>query len=488
MAGDADFDRELLARVRAGDDGAFGELFTRHADAVRRFALRHVREHAEADDLTAEAFFRVLQAIRRGNGPTDHVRTYLLTVARRVAWEWSGRRRDVPVEDEELSRRVEPFPDVTANRPEHTLISRAFTSLPERWRTVLWQVEVEGERPAAVAPHFGLSPNAMAALARRAREGLRAAYLQAHLSQDAGPRACSSVVAKLGTYTAGGAQGSEQKRIRKHLQACSSCNALHAELTEVCSTLRAHAASIAVPVAATALLAPSVLGPTGVASGVLGPAVLGKAALLTGRVKLVLAAAASAAAVGVLGVLAGTFTGGPGPGLVEAGPNGGPDQHVLALCSTSETTTVTGTATSATSPRPEARQVGHTRTTRPTSATTSATSSGEVLAAASQPGTTGSTAPAEPRALVADPSARPPSDSDSALLATTGSTAPDGTSTRNTATKGSAPKSTTATTATATTAAATTQRNASTTTAPTKPATTPTTVTLHPTPSALTPA
>ena len=117
MAGDADFDRELLARVSAGDDGAFGELFTRHADAVRRFALRHVREHAEADDLTAEAFFRVLQAIRRGNGPTDHVRTYLLTVARRVAWEWSGRRRDVPVEDEELSLRVEPFPDVTANRP-----------------------------------------------------------------------------------------------------------------------------------------------------------------------------------------------------------------------------------------------------------------------------------------------------------------------------------------------------------------------------------
>jgi RNA polymerase sigma factor (sigma-70 family) len=133
MAGDADVDRELLARVRAGDDAAFGELFTQHADAVRRFALRHVREHAEADDLTAEAFFRVLQAIRRGNGPTDHVRTYLLTVARRVAWEWSGRRRDVPVEDEELNRRVEPLPDVTARRPEHTLISRAFCGR-SRWR------------------------------------------------------------------------------------------------------------------------------------------------------------------------------------------------------------------------------------------------------------------------------------------------------------------------------------------------------------------
>ena len=441
MAGDADFDRELLARVRAGDDGAFGELFTRHADAVRRFALRHVREHAEADDLTAEAFFRVLQAIRRGNGPTDHVRTYLLTVARRVAWEWSGRRRDVPVEDEELSQRVEPFPDVTANRPEHTLISRAFTSLPERWRTVLWQVEVEGERPAAVAPHFGLSPNAMAALARRAREGLRAAYLQAHLAQDAGPRACSSVVAKLGTYTAGGAQGTEHKRIRKHLQSCSSCNALHAELVEVCSTLRAHAASIAVPVAATALLGPAVLG----------PAVLGKAAWLTGRVKLALAATASAAAVGLFGVLAGTFTGAPGPALVQSGPDGAPGENVLALCSTEATTTVTGTATSETSPNPpvDARNVVHhpkaTQAGRPVPTSTTSAAPPPV-----EP--TRSTVPAEPRALDVTPVTT--SASHTALLSTTA-----------TLTTSESPK-----------AAAT-----STSSEPVKPSATPTTVTLYPT-------
>ncbi|MFJ6670419.1 sigma-70 family RNA polymerase sigma factor [Actinosynnema sp. NPDC091369] len=445
MAGDADFDRELLARVRAGDDAAFGELFTRHADAVRRFALRHVREHAEADDLTAEAFFRVLQAIRRGNGPTDHVRTYLLTVARRVAWEWSGRRRDVPVEDEELSLRVEPFPDVTANRPEHALISRAFTSLPERWRTVLWQVEVEGERPAAVAPSFGLSPNAMAALARRAREGLRAAYLQAHLAADTGPRACSSVVAKLGSYTAGGAQGAEQKRIRKHLQTCSSCNALHAELVEVCSTLRAHAASIAVPVAATALLSPAVFGPV----------VLGKAAWLTGRVKLALAATASAAAVGLFGVLAGTFTGAPGPALVQSGPDGAPGENVLALCSTSPT--VTGTATSETSPQPPADALRVVRTKavqaqRPAPTTTAS--------AATPPRVepTGSTAPAEARSLDLTPTSSPDptSDTRTALLATT----------------------TTPTTAVTSTEA---PKSAGTPTS-SGPVLTPTTVTLHPTP------
>lgn len=331
MAEDVDgtqFDRELLARVRAGEDAAYGELFSRHAEAVRRFSLRHVREPAEADDLTAEAFFRVLQAIRRGTGPTDHVRTYLLTVARRVAWEWSGRRRDVPVDDEELSRRVEPYADATAQRAEYSLIGRAFTSLPERWRTVLWQVEVEGERPSAVAPHYGLSANAMSALARRAREGLRAAYLQAHLADGTGTESCGSVVSKLGSYTAGGVQGAEQRRIRKHLQTCARCNSLHAELTEVCSTLRAHAAFMAVPVAATALVG---------AKFATSIAVTGKAALLSSRIKLVFAAAATATAVGLFGLVAGMFTGTPGPALIQADQNASHDDRLTLATSISTT-------------------------------------------------------------------------------------------------------------------------------------------------------
>lgn len=328
-----DVDRDLLAKVRAGDDAAFGELYSRHAEAVRRFSLRHVREAVEAEDLVAEVFFRVLQAVRRGSGPNDHVRAYLLTAARHVAWEWSGRRRDVPVDDEELSRRVAPYGDNTAMRAEYTLIGQAFTSLPERWRTVLWQVEVEGERPAAVAPHFGLSPNAMSALARRAREGLRAAYLQAHLAEDTGSRSCSAVRSKLGNYTAGGVQGTEQHRIRKHLQTCTSCNALHAELTEVCSTLRAHAGLLAVPVVATVLVG------TQLATSL---AAVGKVALLTARIKLALAAAASTTAVGLFGLLAGTFTGAPGLALIQPDQNA---KHGDEL--TLYTTTTIGTATSA---------------------------------------------------------------------------------------------------------------------------------------------
>ncbi|HEX2132357.1 MAG TPA: sigma-70 family RNA polymerase sigma factor [Actinophytocola sp.] len=323
-------DRTLLARLRAGEDAAFGELFSRHSTAVFRLAIGLVNDRAEAEDLTAEAFFRVLQAIRRGSGPVDNVRGYLLIVARRVALEWSLRRRDVPVSDEELTNRAPSNPDTSGAFTERNLIRRAFTSLPERWRRVLWKMEVEGQRPAVVATNFGLSPNATAALARRARQGLRAAYLQAHLAADRHATGCRSVLEKLGAYTAGSTRGIEHRRIRSHLAGCPSCTAMHAELRDVCSGLRAHAAHLALPATLAGAAAAHLAAEAGTATatvtagagatagaGTLAATVgsvvkVGGFAALKGLVATtkaqVVLAVGSAAAIGVLGLVTVAWT------------------------------------------------------------------------------------------------------------------------------------------------------------------------------------
>jgi RNA polymerase sigma factor (sigma-70 family) len=288
-------EQALLRRLRSGEDAAFGELFEMHAAAVRRFALGVAQDRSEAEDITAETFFRVLQALRRGAGPRDHIRAYLFTVARRVSWEWHGARRDVPVTDDELTNRAGAGADTNARSAEHTLITTAFTSLPERWRTVLWQTEVEGEQPAVLAPHFGLSANATAALARRARQGLRAAYLQAHLAVNRSSDGCRTVMEKLGGYTAGSVTGSEASRIRSHLGACQSCRATQDELRDVCSSLRAHAGVVA-------LLVPSVVAAGSTAGG--GVLASIKGIVAGSKVKVGLALA-STAAVGAFGMAVG---------------------------------------------------------------------------------------------------------------------------------------------------------------------------------------
>jgi hypothetical protein len=68
-----------------------------------------------------------------------------------------------------------PFADPAAADLERTMIARAFASLPQRWQAVLWHTEIEGARPAEVATLLGLTANGVAALACRAREGLRQA-------------------------------------------------------------------------------------------------------------------------------------------------------------------------------------------------------------------------------------------------------------------------------------------------------------------------
>ncbi|MFD3826660.1 RNA polymerase sigma factor [Streptomyces sp. NPDC058625] len=93
-------DADLVARLRAGDDSAYEELYRRHADAVRRDARTCCRDARTADDPTSEVFARVLQAVRGGSGPEHAVRAYLLTSVRRVAASWTqSAKRGHPVDD-----------------------------------------------------------------------------------------------------------------------------------------------------------------------------------------------------------------------------------------------------------------------------------------------------------------------------------------------------------------------------------------------------
>src|SRR5581483_6032471 len=128
-------------------------------------------------------FARVLGQLRRGGGPDGAFRAYLLTTVRRVAIDRLRAEGKLVVSDQmEAFDPGVPFTDPAVADLERTMIARAFASLPERWRTVLWHTEVEGARPAEVAASLGLTANGVAALAYRAREGLRQAYLQMHLS------------------------------------------------------------------------------------------------------------------------------------------------------------------------------------------------------------------------------------------------------------------------------------------------------------------
>ena len=228
-----DTDRALIAAVRDGDLAAFGTLYADHVAAGYRLARQ--LNHDEADDLVAEAFVKVLAALRVGAGPHEAFRAYLLTTVRHLFYDrWRREGRvivcDVAAADG-VAAEVATFSDPVVTGLERAQAATAFLSLPPRWRAVLWRTEVLRQKPAQIAPLWGLSPNSVAALAYRAREGLRRAYLQAQVAAKPADQ-CRTALARLGTWTRGGLSKAETQQVADHLDSCPQCRAIAQEVGE----------------------------------------------------------------------------------------------------------------------------------------------------------------------------------------------------------------------------------------------------------------
>ncbi len=329
-------DPELISRVRDGDVAAYGTLFSRHVDAATKLA-RVLVGGPDADDLVSEAFVKVLNVLLGGGGPDVAFRAYLLTAVRRLHVDKirSNQKLTTTGDMTPYDPGV-PFTDTAIAGFEGGAAAKAFASLPERWQLVLWHLEVENQKPADIAPLLGMSANSVSALAYRAREGLRQAFLNMH-SGDLVSEDCRETHDLLGGYVRGALSKRDAGKVEEHLDHCRPCTAVYLELAEVNSSLAA--------VLGPALLGAAALGYLGGAGAAAGA---GAGALaLVGRAKDAAlgnlpATAAGVAAVGIVGVTA-----------IAIGFRGPSDQHAAAdppLPSAPSSSTAPGTATTTNQP------------------------------------------------------------------------------------------------------------------------------------------
>ena len=264
-----DSDATLLERARLGEQEAFGELWRRHYRSGVCVAHQFTTK-IDADDLVSEAFTRIYQRVLAGGGPTGAFRPYLYTTIRNLASTWGAASREVQVDEIQDFEDPSTLDDPAMVALDRSLTATAFRALPERWQTVLWYTEVEGMDPHEVAPILGITANSVAALGYRAREGLRKAWLQAHITSAQAQGDCGWTIARLGDHARNGLSARESQRLATHLEGCASCSILSDEVEEVGS----HLAMVMLPlilggVAGGGLLAALGLGgtaATGVAS------------------------------------------------------------------------------------------------------------------------------------------------------------------------------------------------------------------------------
>ena len=311
-------DEELAERTRAGDSRAFGELWSRHAKAGLA-AARQFHTIADPDDIVAEAYLQIFRAMQRGGGPHEAFRPYLYRTVRNVAMGWIPKAATVDIDDV-AETLPSGKPDIDTAALEKTVTVRAFRTLPERWQTVLWYTEVEGMDPAEAAPYLGLTPNGAAALAYRAREGLKKAWLQAHVNDRRVPAECRWTTERMADYNRGALSSRARDRFEKHLETCTRCSIIVEEIDDVSGRLAAMLFPLVLGGAGAALLAGGIATSSG-GTGASGPSAKGvqepslaRAAMATRRplrtaalagAAILVAAAVTTGALAASGVIGG---------------------------------------------------------------------------------------------------------------------------------------------------------------------------------------
>lgn len=199
------------------------------------------------------------------------------------------------------------------DRARSAEVLAAFQALPERWQRVLWLTEVEEASRTEIAALLGLKPNAVSALVRRARKGLRQEWLTEQIHPDL--RSVSQHVAHAFPAMLSGQKAALSKtQISDHLAECERCRLTEQELR---NSSRRFSQEKTLTFAGFAAL--GVTLPTAGALISTTAATTGVAALLG-----TLAAGTTAVAAGIAVIVGAGVTGGP------AGVNPSPAEETVA--------------------------------------------------------------------------------------------------------------------------------------------------------------
>jgi RNA polymerase sigma-70 factor (ECF subfamily) len=117
--GDGTSDRDLVARVCAGDAGAFQLLYERYFPRVYRFVDKRLRNRADTEETVQEVFINLFSSIAGYRGEAEFAAWVFGLTRRTIASRFKRKRHaTVPLYDEETDAidplvgtvRVEPTP------------------------------------------------------------------------------------------------------------------------------------------------------------------------------------------------------------------------------------------------------------------------------------------------------------------------------------------------------------------------------------------
>ena len=156
-------DRELVQRLRRGDEDAFRGLFGRYAPAAKALALRVVRQSHLAEEIVQEAFLAVWRDPGGYDSERGSVRSWLMGMVHHravdlVRREEAYRRRaedSIPEALEEQADHAQDVVEMLGLPEERRIVRAALDELPEEQRDVLLLMYFGGLSQTEIAAKTG---------------------------------------------------------------------------------------------------------------------------------------------------------------------------------------------------------------------------------------------------------------------------------------------------------------------------------------------
>ena len=185
-AGTLTDERNLVERVKSGDQSAFRAIMEKNSRRLYRVARAVMRDDTEAEDVVQETYLRAFSNLATFRGESS-LTTWLTRIALNEALGRKRRQRATvtlaSVETaQETNAQIIQFPAMsTETDPERTaaqheirrLLERAMDALPEPFRLVFVMRDVEEMSIEEAASQLGIRPETVKTRLHRARRLLR---------------------------------------------------------------------------------------------------------------------------------------------------------------------------------------------------------------------------------------------------------------------------------------------------------------------------
>lgn len=173
---------ELIQRSLNGDLEAWGEIVSRYKEAVFAVTLSILRNYADAEDATQDAFIRAYENLRKYD-LSRKFSTWLFTVAANVAKNALRKRRrakDPPLPEMDGDPAEEAYGDLRLEA-----VRQAVAELPETYRAPIVLYYWHGLPLEEIGEVLGLPVGTVKTRLHRARALIRAKLVEQGVIQDA---------------------------------------------------------------------------------------------------------------------------------------------------------------------------------------------------------------------------------------------------------------------------------------------------------------